>query len=239
MSVLVLVRHGQASFLQNDYDKLSVMGEQQSRMLGSFWAEQGMWFDEVLTGPRTRQIRTAELALESYAGASKSLPAIRIVPEFDEYDSGAVVALLLPRLVERDARAAALAEEYEGSRGTPNERRAFQRMFEVVMKAWIRGTDDPPELGSWLDFKRRVLRALVSIMERSASGRRVAVFTSGGPISVAVQLALGLSDEKAIEINWALRNGSLTEFLFTKDRFTLDSFNCLPHMADRSLWSYR
>jgi broad specificity phosphatase PhoE len=239
MSLLVLVRHGQASFLQNDYDKLSALGEQQSRMLGSFWAEQGIRFDEIFTGPRIRQIRTAELALESYAGSSPSAPAFHLVQEFDEYDSGSLVAGLLPRLVKRDAAAAALAEEYEESRGTPNERRAFQRMFEIVMKAWIRGEGDPRQPGSWQEFKTRVLRALTSIMEQKPGGRRVAVFTSGGPISVTVQLALGLSDEKAIEINWALRNGSVTEFLFTKDRFTLDTFNALPHIPDRSLWSYR
>lgn len=239
MSVLVLVRHGQASFLQSDYDKLSPLGEQQSRMLGSFWATQGTRFDEILSGPRTRQIRTAELALESYATASPIAPPIRIVPEFDEYDSGGVISVLLPRLLERDTRVVALAEAYEQSRGTPNERRAFQRMFEAVMKAWIRGKDDTPELGSWQSFKARVLRAITSITERGPSGRQVAVFTSGGPICVAVQLAFGLSDEKAIETNWALRNGSLTEFLFTGDRFTLDTFNGLPHMPDRSLWSYR
>jgi broad specificity phosphatase PhoE len=239
MSVLVLVRHGQASFLQSDYDKLSPLGEQQSRMLGSFWAAQGTTFDEVLTGPRNRQIRTAELTLETYAGRGPNLPAIRVVPEFDEYDSGGVVGLLLPRLVQQHQEVGMLAEEYEQSKGSAGERRAFQRMFEVVMKAWIRGNDNPPELGSWQEFQSRVLQALTSIIERCASGCRVAVFTSGGPICVAVQLALGLSDEKAIEVNWALRNGSITEFLFTKDRFTLDSFNGLPHIPDRSLWSFR
>jgi len=239
MSVLVLVRHGQASFLQSDYDKLSTLGERQSRMLGSFWAAQSTRFDVVVTGPRTRQIRTAELTLESYAGSSPALPSIRVVPEFDEYDSGGVVGILLPQLVERDPKVAALAEEYQESKGSPNERRAFQRIFEVVMKAWIRGEDVPAEVASWQEFKARVSQALASIIEHNHSGRRVAVFTSGGPICIAVQLALGLADEKAIEINWALRNGSLTEFLFTKDRFTLDTFNCLPHIPDRSLWSYR
>jgi broad specificity phosphatase PhoE len=98
---------------------------------------------------------------------------------------------------------------------------------------------DPPELGSWQGFKAGVLRVLGRVMDRNARGRRVAVFTSGGPISVTVQLALGLCDEKALEINWALRNGSLTEFLFKSDRFTLDAFNSLPHIPDKTLWSYR
>ena len=110
MSVLVLVRHGQASFLQSDYDKLSPLGEQQSRMLGSFWAGQGVKFDELLTGPRIRQIRTAELVSAAYAANGLTLPEPQIVPELDEYDSGGVVSSLLPRLIQADPRVAALAE---------------------------------------------------------------------------------------------------------------------------------
>src|SRR5258708_3741757 len=121
MSVLVLVRHGQASFLQSDYDKLSELGEQQSRMLGSFWARQGAVFDDVLSGPRIRQIGTAELVLESYAASGLSLPGLRVVQELDEYDSGAVVGILLPRLMAADSRVAVLAEKYERSKGTPEE----------------------------------------------------------------------------------------------------------------------
>ena len=37
MSMLHLVRHGQASFGADDYDKLSELGWQQSRRLGEYW----------------------------------------------------------------------------------------------------------------------------------------------------------------------------------------------------------
>ena len=239
MSVLVLVRHGQASFLQSDYDRLSALGERQSRMLGSYWAAQSARFDDVVTGPRVRQIGSAQLAAEAYAPCGMDLPAARVVDELDEYDSGGVVGVLVPRLIQADQHVAVLADQYNQSKGSAEEYRAFQRMFEAVMKAWVRGQIASPEIGSWQQFKGRVLQGLAGIIDRNNRGRRVAVFTSGGPISVAVQLALGLSDEKALEINWALRNGSITEFLFTRDRFTLDAFNGLPHLPDRNLWSYR
>src|SRR5262249_15663930 len=225
MSVLVLVRHGQASFLESDYDKLSPLGEQQSRILGSFWAEHHIGFDEVLTGPRIRQIRTAEMAAEAYASSGQELPPPRIIDELDEYDSRGVVAVLMPRLIEADRRVAVLAERYEQSKRTPEEYRAFQQMFELVMTAWVRGDMAAAGLGSWREFKERVLEALAGIRQQNSGGRRIVAFTSGGPISVAVQHALALSDEKTLEINWALRNASVTEFLFTKDRFTLDVFN--------------
>ena len=67
----------------------------------------------------------------------------------------------------------------------------------------------------------------------------MAVFTSGGFIGSAVQLALAAPDRTALELHWRLRNGSLTEFAFTRERFSLDSFNTVPHLDDPALWSYR
>src|SRR3984893_14433603 len=37
MGLITLVRHGQASFLKEDYDKLSELGELQARTLGEYW----------------------------------------------------------------------------------------------------------------------------------------------------------------------------------------------------------
>ena len=77
------------------------------------------------------------------------------------------------------------------------------------------------------------------LQESSARGRRIAAFTSGGFIGSAAQWALGAPDRTALELNWRLRNASLTEFLFTPERFTLDSFNVLPHLESADLWTYR
>ncbi len=42
-----------------------------------------------------------------------------------------------------------------------------------------------------------------------------------------------------MELNWRIRNCSLTEIVFTRDRVTLDSFNGIPHLDDPALWTYR
>jgi broad specificity phosphatase PhoE len=65
------------------------------------------------------------------------------------------------------------------------------------------------------------------------------MFTSGGFIGSAAQLALAAPDRTALELHWRLRNGSLTEFAFTRDRFSLDTFNTVPHLDDPALWTYR
>lgn len=42
MGILYLVRHAQASFLEQDYDKLSKLGKTQARLLGEYWARRGV-----------------------------------------------------------------------------------------------------------------------------------------------------------------------------------------------------
>ena len=64
-------------------------------------------------------------------------------------------------------------------------------------------------------------------------------FTSGGFIGVAVQIALGAPDPSGLEVNWRVRNSSLTEFLFSRGRLSLDSFNAIPHLDDEALRSFR
>ena len=50
MSVVLLVRHGQASFGAEDYDRLSALGEEQSRLLGSSLAARGVRPEVVVRG---------------------------------------------------------------------------------------------------------------------------------------------------------------------------------------------
>ncbi|MCB1888841.1 MAG: histidine phosphatase family protein, partial [Rhodocyclaceae bacterium] len=64
MSVLTLVRHGQASFAGDRYDALSPRGIEQARALGAWWAERSAGWNTVLQGPRRRHIDTAALILE-------------------------------------------------------------------------------------------------------------------------------------------------------------------------------
>lgn len=239
MGVLTLARHGQAAFLTDDYDKLTALGEKQSRLLGAYWAEQKTPFDAVYSGPRLRQIRTAELAAEEYRRSGLDLPDPRVIPELDEYDSTAVMRMLLPELVEQDESVRKLAETYERSRGTQDERKRFQLLFDVVMRGWITGLVKPQGLETWTEFISRVRLAVQQMIGPKTGAKSVVAFTSGGPVAVAIQLALGISDEKTLELNWQVRNASVTEFLFSGSRFTLDRFNSMAHISDRGLWSYR
>ncbi len=239
MSTLVLVRHGQANFFSDDYDRLSAVGEAQARCLGEFWTSRGLAFDEVYTGTLRRQMRTAELVGEVYAQAGLPWPELVALTELNEYDSDGIVKELLPVLVERDERIKQLAENYQRSDPGPERYKHFQRMFEAVMTEWVQGSIVVSGVESWRSFHDRVRRALQQITEGEAGGRRIAVFSSGGPISIAVQLAMRAPESMALQLNWRIRNCSLSEIVFTRGRFTLDSFNAIPHLDDPGLWTYR
>jgi broad specificity phosphatase PhoE len=239
MGNIVLIRHGQASMFADDYDKLSPLGEEQSRLLGKFWSNRAVTFDEIYVGPRRRQIRTGELVLEHLALQNINMPQPVVIEEFDEYDGDGIINELLPIAIERDLRISKLAEEYQQNLNSSQRFRFFQRMFESVTKLWVEGQIDSDRVESWRSFHDRVKRGYHRILSGEGRNRRVAVFTSGGPISVAVQLATRAPEQTAIELNWRLRNCSLTEIVFSKNRLSLDSFNSIPHLEDQALWTYR
>ena len=62
---IYLIRHGQASFGADDYDKLSPLGHQQSERLGQYLAQRserlGLTWEAVLTGSLRRHEETLSL----------------------------------------------------------------------------------------------------------------------------------------------------------------------------------
>ena len=106
MATMLLVRHGQASWFEENYDRLSSVGEAQSRLLGELWAARGVEVTRVFTGPRMRQVRSAELCGEAYAAA---IPGARLL--LDEPGrsplawQGSQVSKVIAEVVERSRAA--------------------------------------------------------------------------------------------------------------------------------------
>jgi broad specificity phosphatase PhoE len=239
MSVLTLMRHGQASFFADNYDQLTPLGEQQSRLLGEHWLRQGVQFDAVYAGPRARQRRSAELAGAAFRQAGQPWPEPMTLPELDEFDLHGVFHQIVPELAQQNLEFAALLQGYRQTTGERDRLRAFQHVFEPLLVHWQLLPGGRNGLESWLDFRDRVERALRQIVETGSSGRRIALFTSGGFIGTAVRWALAAPDRSALELAWRLRNASLTEFVFTRNRVSLETFNTVSHLPDPALWTYR
>ena len=212
MSTLTVVRHGQARPFDSNPDQLSALGEEQARLLGEYWKRTGVAFDEVWSGSLQRQRQTAELAVGPP----------QISEDWNEYDANGILHHFAP--------------PYELEDGADRNRK-FQKIFEPAMLAWL-AAGEHPTVETWDVFRLRVLRALRQLQE-GPSNRNVALFTSGGPISVLVQAAIGAAERSFLEVNWRVKNCSISEFTFSRDRLSLDSFNTLPHLERAELRTFR
>ncbi|HOF04929.1 MAG TPA: histidine phosphatase family protein [Syntrophales bacterium] len=224
MSYLYMIRHGQASFGADDYDRLSPAGVEQAEILARHWLHTGRTFDAVYAGEMKRQIDTAATVLACYREAGRTLPELRIMPEFNEYDSRGILRDLIRKMAATDPE---LSEDISRFY---TDKKAFQRVFERAVLRWVTGGDAVPGVISWEDFRGRVTRGIDRIREENGRGKTVAVFTSGGPISAAFQLATGISDTGTLRIVWHIVNASISTFLYDAERFSLASFNVQTHL---------
>ena len=217
MGVVLLVRHGQASFGAEDYDMLSETGVEQSRMLGRALATQGLAPSAVSHGVMTRQRDTATAMVE---GGGWS-----VTPELDEgwneFDHVAVVARSL-----------------EGEALSSLDRRAFQRLFDEATTRWSDGAHDDE---SWPSFLRRVSEALDRAFARDGVS---VVVSSGGPIAA---VCATLIDPQASSdhvprlwngFNTVTANASVTRVLEGSTGRRLLSFNEHSYLP-RELVTYR
>jgi broad specificity phosphatase PhoE len=239
MSRVLLVRHAQASFLEPDYDKLSPTGELQARALGAYWAARKQRFDRAASGPRVRHRRTAAIVADAYAAADLPFPETVVTADFDEYRFEEVLKQTLPKLLATDHAIAGLYEAFQRAADPAEQRNRFQKLLEVVMEMWVSGALPAPGVESWDEFCSRVNRGISRFLAGGAKGEQSVIFSSGGPISVAVQRALCLASRETLHLSWMSRNCSYSEFLSSGDRFTLSAFNAFPHLDDPALLTYR
>jgi broad specificity phosphatase PhoE len=213
MSTLTVVRHGQARPFDSNPDQLSALGEEQALALAAYWQRIGVSFDEVWSGSLQRQRQTAELACSVKP---------QISDDWNEYDANGILHHFAP--------------PYELEPGADRNRK-FQKVFEPAMLSWLAAREHPT-VETWAMFRHRVTRALRQLQD-GPSNRNVALFTSGGPVSVLVQTAIGAPERSFLEINWRVKNCSITEFTFSRERLSLDTFNALPHLERAELKTFR
>ena len=211
MGTLYLVRHGQASFGTDDYDRLSPLGHQQSVRLGEYFAAKGLRFDAAITGTLRRH---AETFAGICQGAGTTLDALPW-PGLNEYDSEAVIRAIHPAPLPRP--------------DTPEAYRHHFRLLRDGLTQWMNGVVSPKGMPTYDAFVQGVTSALEHVRSQHA-GRNVLLVSSGGPISTAVGQVLGTSPETTIELNLRIRNSSVTEFAFTPKRHMLVTYNTLPHL---------
>jgi len=208
MAELVLVRHGQASFGADDYDKLSELGWRQSRWLGEHFAERGAAFDRVVRGSLRRHA-------ETLAGIAEGLGR----PLEGAED---------PRLNEYDSHALLNAHLKGGPMPQGGDRREHFRILREAMYAWTDGTLAGAPHEPFADFRGRVLGALADL--RAGRAKRVLVVSSGGPISTILAEVLGMPLRGVVDLNLQTRNTGISELQAGASRVHCVSFNNVPHL---------
>ncbi|MGO9402784.1 MAG: histidine phosphatase family protein [Terriglobales bacterium] len=239
MSQIILVRHGQASLLERDYDKLCANGETQARLLGEYWSRRGVAIDGVYSGPRVRQLETVRIVGEAYRGSGLGFPETVVMNEFDEYQAEAVMRECLPRLLQVNAEIKELRRAYENSSESGDRRKTFQKLFEAVIVKWVAGEVSADGVEPWNEFCLRVERGLGQVVRDTSPAASAVIFTSAGTIGAAMRRALHLSAEDTLRVTWMSRNASFNEFLASGERFTLSTFNAHPHLDGDGLLTYR
>jgi broad specificity phosphatase PhoE len=230
VSSLLVIRHGQASIGSDDYDVLSPLGIEQARRLGGHLAARGERLDLLFCGPRKRQRDTAAHLRAAAAEAGTAYPEPELLEGLDELPAFELVGQAMPLLLERDAEARALSES--------TDKQSLGRLFDRLLLGWCLGELAPPGVETFPQFEARVTAAFAEIRRRSGRGKRVAVVTSAGPTSIALRLALGLSERKTCELMNLVLNSAMTELHFREDALSLSSFNAVPHL-DRELITLR
>lgn len=209
-------------------------------MLGEYWADRRLAIDAVFCGAQERQKETLIAVKEVYRERGFPFPAHDIFEGFNEYDARGIMTQLFPKLMQEDKRIQDAIRQSTGSGGnTPEGRKSFQEIFEIVVNHWITGEVEAPGLESWKSFHGRVERGIARIMSEFPNGKTVAVFTSGGPISATMRYALGTSDETAINLSWVIKNASINEFKYNSEKFSLTGFNMTPQFQDDAMITYR
>jgi broad specificity phosphatase PhoE len=239
MSRIWLVRHGQAG-TRKAYDALSDLGRVQARLLGEYFARQGISWAAAYSGELTRQQQTAQEVRAAAHAAGAAFPDVRIEPRWNEFDLDQVYKSLAPQLAAGDP---VFHREYEELRAqaraaADDQNAAVHRRWlpsdVKIISAWVSGSH-PYEGETWEAFCDRV-RSIDPAAEHDSD---IIVFTSATPIGVWTARTMDITDERAMRLAGALHNASYTIIKLNGAESRLHTFNATPHLATSELRTWR
>ena len=238
MAVIYFIRHGQASFGQEEYDELSGVGERQAGILGRHFQRVMPSVDLMCSGGMRRQDQTAEIAREAMGD---SPPPLRTHEAFSEYDHVALFRAYLPGFLQEAGLQTLSMEDLL------KDQRTLERALRHVLKAWMENRPhNGPPVRSWYSFCDGVAAGLENLLNGLEPKARVAVFTSGGVITAVLRGILGLSHLRTLSLTLSIYNASVTQVYCPGSGGISSSlllgYNNITHlemMGDRDLITFR
>ncbi len=238
MTTILLARHGQASFGEENYDQLSALGQQQAKMLGQHYATTQRRIDAIFSGSLIRQQESARHFWETYQPlmsadnmlvSDLTLPDNSMIEAFNEFNHKDVFIKSNPAFSSKEA----IAEELAKS-DAPKARLA--ELFNVAMQRWHKGDNDMDYMESWPQFSVRAQQALeqarAQAEQLSHIGRdsTILVFTSGGIIAAITAHLLQQGSRTAYQLNKSLVNTGVTSITIQEQAPRLLSLNEYSHL---------
>ena len=237
MITILLARHGQASFGQNNYDKLSDLGIKQAQLLGRHYAQTQRRVDAIFSGSLIRQQDSARHFCAQYQSASNARPVSfgahsldkHVLPEFNEFNHQDVFIKSNPAFATQGAIAKEIAKAE-----VPKARLA--ELFDKAMQRWHSGEHDEDYLESWPTFNNRAQQALEQIKLKATqvshldTDSTVMVFTSGGVIAAISAHLLQQGSQTAYQLNRGLINTGVTAITLHEHSSRLLSLNEYSHL---------
>lgn len=242
MTTLLLARHGQASFGQENYDQLSELGTLQAKMLGQHYGNSQRRIDAIFSGSLVRQRDSAQHFWQSYQPAQANIdhqgsatildlanPESYVLPLFDEFNHEDVFVKSNPTLSTQAQIAAELKRENK-----PLSR--LGELFGMSMQRWHAGDHDEDYLESWPQFSQRAQQALqqlrtqVDNLAHLNQDSTVLVFTSGGVIAAITAHLLQQHSATAYQLTQSSVNTGVTAISIHQQKLQLLSYNEHSHL---------
>jgi len=214
---ILLVRHAQASFGSDDYDVLSAVGHEQTRVLGAALARRRLNVTRVAAGSVRRQLDTA-----APLAAERGLE-VEVDPRWNEYETDQVVEHHGELEVSLTGT---------GAGGKEISSRQFQAVLDSALAAWVASGATSAATQSWPEFLESRTAVLAELAASLGSGETGLVLTSGGVIAAIGAHLLGGHADLLPGLNRVLVNTGITKLAVGRSGTSLVSFNEHAHLDD-------
>lgn len=227
MALIYLVRHGQASFFNSNYDKLTDLGILQSKLVGRTLSDRLFSPKIITSGSLYRHQETAKYCLKEIN--------LNIEPtistNWNEYNHTELISKFNPEYAD-------FGKLNNDIRSHPVPLKKLQDILNQSIIDWMENKHNYSV--SWQDFKENAWGELENLASKLSSRENALVFTSGGPISAIVMKALKLNDRQFIDLQNRVINTSITKILIGKSGLSVSTYNDYSHLEnDFNLVTYR
>ena len=235
MRTITLIRHSQASFGAENYDKLSDLGLAQCDLIGNAFKERHFPTSEeeasVIWGGQERHKETMEGVLKfwPYKGPLYKEDRLR---EFDHMD-------IIFKGEDGFKPRAKMGIKLLFSK---NKDKTIEKTFLKTLTRWVSGSFEQDYNEPFSKFHKRSWEGLIDSNEKFKDRKNIFIFTSGGVIASILLKVLNIEKENFIPLVWSLYNGSLTQLtvrpslkeeLSYEGSFFLSSLNEHHHMIEK------